>query len=95
MFTPTCDDRLRFRLGNESGVLRFEEFSIINPLECRGMEHTLREYLVGRSLADVDLDYLRGLRCPADGESLRALIATVQKHQQLFAGWVRTGPTSC
>jgi len=50
------------------------------------MEHTLREYLMGRPLADVDLEYLRALRCPADGECLRALIEEVHNYQRLFTG---------
>ena len=85
MCAAECSDRLRFRLSDNSGVLRFEEFAIVDALDCRDMQHTLREYLVGRSLADVDLDFLRGLKCPADCECLRALIGTIQKHQHLFA----------
>lgn len=86
MFTEECNDKLRFRLGDDSGILRIEEFAIVNAPECRDMQHTVRDYLVGRPLTDVDLDYLRRLRCPADGECLRAMIHEVQKYQRLFAG---------
>jgi hypothetical protein len=86
MCASECNDRLRFRLSDDSGVLRFEEFVIIDALDCKDMQHTLREYLVGRSLVDVDLDYLRQLKCPADGECLRAMIDEVEKYQRLFAG---------
>ena len=95
MTTEKCHDRLRFRLGDDSGLLRVEEFAIQNATECQGMEHTLREYLVGRPLADVDLEYLRRLRCPADGECLRALIHEVQKCQCLFAGKTESRSASC
>jgi hypothetical protein len=94
MCASECNDRLRFSLSDDSGVLRFEEFAIVDGLNCQDVEHTLREYLVGRSLADVDLDFLRGLNCPADGECLRALIGAIQKHQQLFIGEIRTSPKS-
>ena len=95
MTTEKCHDRLRVRLGDASGVLRIEEFTIQNAAECQGMEHTLREYLVGRPLAEVDLDYLRRLRCPADGECLRAMIDEVQKYQHLFSGRVGNSSASC
>ncbi len=85
MSARECRDRLRFRLADDSGVLRFEEFTIADASECRDMERVLREYLLGRSLADVDLDYLLGLKCPANGECLRAVIDEVQKYQDLFA----------
>jgi hypothetical protein len=50
------------------------------------MDRRLRAYFVGRPLEDVDMDYLRGLRCPADGTCLRAMIDEVQNFQRLFAG---------
>ena len=84
MFPDACHDRLRFRLNDDDGVLRFMEFEILNASRCRGMEETLREYLVGRALADVNLDYLRKLSCTGDGECMQAVIREVQKHQHLF-----------
>ena len=84
MFPDDCHDRLRFRLNDRGGVLRFMEFEILNPSRCRDVEETLREYLVGRALADVDLDYLRKLTCTGDGECMQAVIREVQKHQHLF-----------
>ena len=86
MFPDGCHDRLRFRLNDDSGVLRFMEFEILNPSRCRDVEETLREYLVGRALVDVDLDYLRELTCTGDGECTQAVIREVKKHQHLFAG---------
>ena len=79
-----CQDRLRIRLSDRSGDLRFEAFEIVNAPECREIEAALRCYLVGRPLAEVDLDYLRELRCPANGECARAVIDEVQKCQRLF-----------
>lgn len=85
MFAEECRNRLRFRLNDDSGVLRFMDFEILNPSRCRDMEKTLREYLVGRALADVDLDYLRMLTCTGNGECVQAVIREVEKHQALFA----------
>lgn len=84
MFSESCHDNLRFRLNDDDGLLRFVEFEILNASRCRGMEETLREYMVGRALADVDLDYLRKLTCKGDGECTQAVIREVEKHQHLF-----------
>lgn len=84
MFADDGHDRLRFRLNDDDGLLRFVDFEILSALRCRGIEETLREYLVGRSLADVDLSCLRRLICPGHGECVEAVIREVQKHQHLF-----------
>lgn len=84
MLSKDCRDRLRFRLSDASGVLRFVEFEILDHDECHDMETTLREYLVGRALADVDLDFLRGLTCAGNGACMDAVICEVQKCQHLF-----------
>ena len=64
--------------------LRFEDFQIVGAPECRDVEEMLREYLVGRALADVDLGYLRRLVCAGNGECVHAVIREVQKYQHLF-----------
>ena len=85
MFSDDSHDRLRFRLSDDSGVLCFMEVEILNPSTCRDMEDTLRKYLVGRALADVDLGYLCKLSCKGNDECLRGVIDEVHKYQQLFA----------
>lgn len=84
MFSEDCRDKLRFRLNDNSGVLRFMEVEIRNTPACRDTEEALRKHLVGRALADVDLDYLRKLTCPGNGECMLAVIREVQKYQHLF-----------
>lgn len=84
MFANDCHDRLRFRLDDDDGLLRFVEFEILNASRCQDIEETLQEYMVGRALADVDLDYLRELTCTGNGECMQAVIQEVQKHQRLF-----------
>ncbi len=91
MSPEECDNRLRFRLGDNSGVLCIEEFAIADAPECRDMQRTLREYLVGRPLSDVDLDYLRALKCPADGQCMRAMMWEVEKYQRLFTAKTELG----
>lgn len=95
MFVEDCRNRLRFRLNDDSGVLRFEEFEILDPSRCGATERTLREYLVGRALADVDLDYLRKLTCAGDGECMQAVIREVEKQQHLFTRKREDQPAKC
>lgn len=53
--------------------------------QCRDIERTLRNYLVDRPLAHVDLDYLQRLGRRANGGCVRAVIRELQKYQGLFA----------
>ena len=95
MCTEDCHDRFRFRLSDDSGVLRFMEIEIRNAPTCRDVERTLREYLVGRALGDVDLEYLRKLACTGDGECMQAVIRELQKCQHLFVRNREGQTTTC
>jgi len=86
MSPSECNDKIRFSLSDESGVLCFETFAIENAPGCRGVEEELRAYLVGRPLSKVDLGYLRSLTCAGDGVCMRAVIRAIEEHQQLFLG---------
>jgi hypothetical protein len=79
-----CRDRLRFRLNDESGVLRVAEFAIGGASACREVEETLQAYLVNRALADVDPDDLLGFVRDGDGDCVRAVVDEVRKYQRLF-----------
>ena len=95
MSTKDCHDKLRFRLNDDSGVLRFMEFEILNTPACQDMEKTLREYLVGRALTDVDLEYLRNLACTGNGTCMQAVIREVQQYQYLFIRDDGGQPATC
>ena len=95
MLSDQCRDRLRFRLNDDSGVLRFMDFEILNPSKCQNVEENLRRYLIGRALADVDLDYLRELTCTGSGECMQLVIREVEKHQRLFARDYRDHSVAC
>jgi len=86
MSPSECDERIRFSLSDESGVLCFETFAIMDAPECRDLEQNLRAYLLGRPLSKADLGYLRGLTCHGDGVCMRAVIRAIEEHQQLFLG---------
>ena len=84
MSPSECDDKIRFSLSDESGILRFETFAIMDAPECRDLEQELRAYLVGRPLSKASLGYLRSLTCDGDGVCMRAVIRAIEEHQQLF-----------
>jgi len=79
-----CYDRVHLSLSDESGDLRFESFEIAGTPECRDVEETLRAYLVERPLAEVDMDYIRGLTCAGDGQCMSAVVRVIEEYQHLF-----------
>lgn len=84
MFAEDCHDRLRCRLNDDDGVLRFVEFEVLNAWRCRGVETALQRYFAGRALGDVDLDYLGELTCTGKGECIHAVIREVNRYLGLF-----------
>lgn len=86
MSPEECYDRIRVSLSDETGVLCFESLGIVDAPECRDAEQRLRAYLLGRPLAEVDLDHLRGLKCAGDGACMHAVIRVVEEYQHLFVG---------
>ena len=84
MASQECRDRIRFTLSNETGVQRFKAFELVDDPECGEMGKLLREYLVGRPLAEVDFDYLRSLKCQRNGGCTLAVIEVVREYQDLL-----------
>ena len=95
MSAEDCRNQLRFRLNDDSGVLRFVEFEILEPSRCGATERILREYLLGRALADVDVQYLRKLTCAGNGECMQAVIREMEKQQRLFTRKGEDQPATC
>jgi hypothetical protein len=77
-----CRSRLRYRLSDESGVLRFAEFTIRSA--PAGEQDQLREYLIGRALTDVDLEHLEGLARADSRACTEAVIREVRKQRRRF-----------
>ena len=46
-------------MSDKTGVLRFESFDIVDAPECAETAEKIRQYLVGRALADVDVSLIR------------------------------------
>jgi hypothetical protein len=79
-----CADRIRYTLSDATGKLAFSSFAFVGDGACPTAEETLRTYLVGRPLANVDLKIVEQLSC-ANGQGCFAQIAAViREHQDFF-----------
>jgi hypothetical protein len=84
MSQEDCYNRIRYSLSDASGVMRFTSFEIIDAPQCKNTNKLLREHLMSRPVADVDLDYLRGMTCELNGECIRTVIRIVEDYQRLL-----------
>jgi len=85
MTPDQCLDKLQFTLSDESGVLRFKSFDIADAPECWQIAKTLRQYLVGRALDDVDVDYIRSLSCSGSGVCIEKIATVVAEYREMWA----------
>ena len=79
-----CYDNVRLSLTKENGVWHFESFDIVDAPECNAVAEQLRNYLLDRSLGDVDLQYLQSIQCQGNGACMRAVIDIVHEYQGMF-----------
>lgn len=84
MLPDECYDKVQFSLSDDSGVLRFESFAIPDAPDCRAVEQGLRQYLVGRALADVELPELLRLSCDGGGACIEAVVRAIEVHRRLL-----------
>ena len=79
-----CVDNIRFGLSDQSGELRFESFDIVDPPECSEVIDKLREYLIGRSLAEIDITIIRGLECLDSDLCMERVAGMIEEYQEFF-----------
>ena len=80
-----CKDNVRFSLSDESGYLSFKSFDIINTPECGKLARGLREYLLGRPLNEIDIDFIRSRECPHEkGLCVKQITAVIAEHLEFF-----------
>jgi hypothetical protein len=84
MSSGGCYDKIRFTLSDSSGVLRFTSFDFVDAPECAETARALGEYLVGRPLAEVDVEYLCAFRCAGSDSCMRALTEVIREHRGMF-----------
>lgn len=86
-----CYDKVRFALSDETGDLRFTSFDIINMPECFSLAETLRETLIGQRLADIDVEHIRRVSCPGNGQCMTTIVGIITEYQDRFIRRQRQG----
>ncbi len=84
MTESECRERIRCTMSDKSGVLRFENFEIVDTPEAAETAEKIRDYLVGRALADVEAGRIREMG--RDGHLLCAHVVAqlVTESQAVF-----------
>jgi len=80
-----CVDKIRFSMTDKTGVLRVQDFDIVDAPQCTEFAEKLKRYLTGRPVAEVDIDYIRSLTCLGDGRCVRAIVDAIAQYRDMFA----------
>lgn len=80
-----CYNNVRFSLSDSSGHLRFESFDIVDMPQCGDLAAALKKHLVGRTLAQVDVERIRAMKCPGEPTCVAEVARIVEEQQRLFA----------
>ena len=89
-----CYDNIRFALSDRSGRMCFESFDIIDVPECQDVAARLREYLVHRPLAQVDVKRIRSMQCAAFPACISDVARAVDELKRLFGAPAAPNRTS-
>ena len=79
-----CEDKIKFSLSDRGGELRFTEFNIAGDSSCAVMEDRMREYVMARPLAEIDVEFIRSLDCSGGNRCGLAIAKVIEDHQSLF-----------
>ncbi len=80
-----CRNGVRCAMSDRTGVLRFEGFDIVDAPECAETVYRIREYLVGRALAETDVDYIREIGLVEHPLCARVVAELVAQSQETFS----------
>jgi len=80
-----CYDNIRFALSDQGGQMCFESFDIIDMPECQNVTARLREYLVHRSLGQVDVRRIQSMQLAATAMCIPDVARAVHELKRLFA----------
>ena len=80
-----CYDNIRFVLSDRGGRICFESFDIIDMPECHDVAARLREYLVHRPLAQVDVERIQAMQRTAIATCIPDVVRAVNELKRLFS----------
>lgn len=86
MTEAECREKVRCSLSDKTGVLRFDNFEIVDAAECEETADKIADYLIGRALSEVKADRIREIG--RDGHALCANVVAqlVIESQEVFVG---------
>ncbi len=84
MTDSDCKDKIRFSLSDRSGALRFEAFDVVDQPDCRHIVDALRQILLHRPLAEIDVAEVERLSCPHGDQCMRAAAKIIRECQGTF-----------
>lgn len=79
-----CRNKVRFALSDSTGTLRFTDFDIVDAPECRDTAEALRQYVLGRPLAELDSDYIRQMTCAGNGQCICDIAGVIEDYRILL-----------
>jgi hypothetical protein len=79
-----CLDKIRFKMSDVSGQMRFVSFEISQSAPRCDFLEDLRAYLLNRPLREVDLAHLENSACTGSGHCLPAVKKAITEYQNLF-----------
>lgn len=84
MSISSCADKIRFSLSDRSGKLCFEQFDIIDHPACNNVAEQMRAVIVGKPLAEIDLDALQAIECRGSRGCIEAACEIIAECQRMF-----------
>jgi len=88
-----CYDSIRFSLSDLSGRMQFESFDITDMPDCRRAAASIRDYLLHRSLGEVDIERIRSMEGDGGCPCVAQIVRVVREQQRLFGRTDRPGRT--
>ena len=89
-----CYDNIRFALSDRTGRIAFESFDIVDMPECHDLAARLRQYLVHRPLAQVDVKRIRSMRGAVTAMCISDVARALDELKYLFGAPAAPNPAS-
>lgn len=84
MTEEDCRRRIRCMMSDRTGELRFEAFEIVDAPQCAATVERIRQYLLGRPLAEVDPGRIREIGRDENPLCARVVAQMVAESRRTF-----------
>ncbi len=83
-------DKVVFSLSDRSGELRFESFDAVNAPELEPSLRPVREYLLGRSLSEIETKTLNNMLCHLGDDERNEMMILIERLIEVCARRTRS-----